>query len=93
MKALTFFSSNYKGKADTGVDVVALKESMDQQQQQIQQSHQQQQPQYSRELPDLTFSPAVERVSIVMANTTVATPDSTTAGPVIIVSSSNVGRS
>lgn len=81
MKALTFFSSNYKGKADSGVDVVALKESMDYQDQQ-----QQQQSQLGP-LPR-----AVERVSIVVANTTTV-EDSSTSGPVIIVSSSNVGRS
>lgn len=75
MKALTFFSSNYKGKTETGVDVIALKDSIDQQ------------------TPQVPLAPAYERVSIVMANTTVATPDSTTSGPVIIVSSSHVGRS
>lgn len=90
MKALTFFSSNYKGKTDSGVDVVALKQSMDHQDQQEQQ--QQQQQQLQSQLGPLPR--AVERVSIVMANTTVATPeDSSTSGPVIIVSSSNVGRS
>lgn len=80
MKALTFFSSNYKGKADSGVDVVALKESMD---------HQDQQQQSSQLGP---LPRAVERVSIVVANTTTV-EDSSTSGPVIIVSSSNVGRS
>lgn len=84
MKALTFFSSNYKGKTDSGVDVVALKESMDNNKPQ-----QQRQPQQL----NVPLAPAYERVSIVMANTTVATPESATSGPVIIVSSSLVGRS
>lgn len=84
MKALTFFSSNYKGKTDSGVDVVALKESMDNNNPQ-----QQRQPQQL----NVPLAPAYERVSIVMANTTVATPESATSGPVIIVSSSQVGRS
>lgn len=84
MKALTFFSSNYKGKTDSGVDVVALKESMDNNKPQ-----QQRQPQQL----NVPLAPAYERVSIVMANTTVATPESATSGPVIIVSSSQVGRS
>lgn len=76
MKALTFFSNNYKGKTEAGVDVLALKESIDQQ------------------TPKVPLGPAYERVSIVMANTTTALPDSSTSGPVIIVSSqSQVGRS
>lgn len=86
MKALTFFSSNYKGRTDSGVDVVALKESMDQNNS----NNNQQQQQRTIQVP---LAPAYERVSIVMANTTVATPESATSGPVIIVSSSQVGRS
>lgn len=107
MKALTFFSSNYKGKPDSGVDVVALKHTMDQQErhQQLAQlpipqdlkpepSSQQQQQSFYQQIPKSALGPAVERVSIVMANTTVPSPDaSTTAGPVVIVSSSHVGRS
>lgn len=88
MKALTFFSNNYKGKTETGVDVVALKESMDQKSEQTQQVN----------IPKVALAPAYERVSIVMANTTVATPESTTSsssngGPVIVMANSQVGRS